>query len=186
MKKITVLMLVLFLLINGFTAFSADPVEKDVSSAPLEFMSALQIIDPDVDPPQSTVSRAVFSLYVARLLNIDENETSDVRYFSDMPMNHFAASAVDVYKRQTQGRAVERLSQLDGNSLTVRPQEGEKGILAAAAYNGGRLLDLEIKNISDASNPALVIGTQGADTVKAFLWDGIDTMLPALGAGEIH
>ena len=133
MKKITVLMLVLFLLINGFTAFSADPVEKDVSSAPLEFMSALQIIDPDVDPPQSTVSRAVFSLYVARLLNIDENETSDVRYFSDMPMNHFAASAVNTLLEQgiiTKGG--DRFRPSDPITLS----EAYKMILSAMGYDG--------------------------------------------------
>lgn len=69
----------------------------------------------------------------------------------------------------------------DSDKISVNAY-GRECVLAVAAYQGDKLLDIKTKDISaqDGKFTTNLLGVNiyGADCIKVFLWDGIDTMTP--------
>lgn len=69
----------------------------------------------------------------------------------------------------------------------TEPIENESLILAG--YADGRLMNINIRTVSTDSNLEIketVSGFEGADTIKAFLWNGINSLRPLCTSQEIQ
>lgn len=95
---LTVLIISLVAAVPVTQGFAADTVSSSENEEPYEgeaLVEKLGIISAGVDENSDYVTREVFSLYIARMLKIDEMETSDKRYFSDVEYDSFAVSAIN-------------------------------------------------------------------------------------------
>lgn len=96
MKKRLISLLIAFCLIcsilPGYASGDTD-VSLDKACALMDMMEVFpNLAESDFD---SRVTRAEFALALARMLKIDMSKTSDVRYFTDMAMTHWAHTAVN-------------------------------------------------------------------------------------------
>ncbi len=77
------------------TAFATTNTQNE-----LEFLNTLGIINTNVDKPEDIVTREMMALYVARMLKIDENQKSEIRYFTDVEHLGFSATAINALVTQ--------------------------------------------------------------------------------------
>ena len=95
MKKITSFIFALALLLSVFGSAYAQEVTSDVDYNS-ELLSTLGIISKqDLQTPEKPVSRREFVLYAARAMGIDEYQNTDKRYYIDVPVDDFAAGAIN-------------------------------------------------------------------------------------------
>jgi len=96
MAKRIVLITLILSLFSCFTVFAKN--DSDLNNSTYNgknLVEYLEIINPDVDLDSDFVTRELFALYVARMLKIDELQTSNVRYFSDVEYDSFSVNAIN-------------------------------------------------------------------------------------------
>jgi len=126
-----------------------------------------------------------------------ENDSKVSRTFTTEEADSLAISDFGVYDGTT--KVLEWNEALIGKSLTakaklVNPTGGtEKACIIYAAYNDGRMIAVNCNNVLGEEISGAFEGQTvqvpftvptGCDTIKAFLWTGLDTMMP-LTSSEI-
>ncbi len=96
MKKRICLFLIMAVLSSLFTAGAVSAAPADESTEKLGFLNALGVINSEYDAAEDIVSRENFALFTARLLGMDVEEKSKVRYFTDVEQNSYAANAINL------------------------------------------------------------------------------------------
>lgn len=78
---------------------------------------------------------------------------------------------------------------LTNNTVTIKAASPiNNASIILAGYTNGTLMSVNVRTVSTDSNLEIketVSGFEGADMVKAFLWDGIDTLKPLCTSREI-
>ena len=98
MKKILSIMLsmcfVLSMMFVG-TSYAADASEVKVQEGEaVGLLKALEILPYEIDL-SSEISRADFSVYMARVFKVNDFDVSNTRYYIDIPMDHYALTAIN-------------------------------------------------------------------------------------------
>lgn len=137
-KRITVLTLIASLLVSvcigsvGFAEAESINDGSDIAYEGQELVEALGIINSNVDSLNNVVTREMFAVYMARMLKIEEKETSSVRYFKDLEYDAFSVNAIN--------SLVERgiISVPDNHIFRpadyITPQEATKMIICVLGY----------------------------------------------------
>lgn len=102
LKKITVLTLIASLFVSvcigsvvGFAEAEIINDGSDIAYEGQELVEALGIINSNVDAVNNVVTREMFAVYMARMLKIEEKETSSVRYYKDLEYDAFSVNAIN-------------------------------------------------------------------------------------------
>ena len=91
MKKILSLILIFVLICPAFSVYSAEQSSYDTA---VEFLRVMEIL-PEDNLETEKITRADFAVYTAALANQNVFEQNDIRYYKDVPMDHYAAKAVN-------------------------------------------------------------------------------------------
>lgn len=91
MKKILSLILIFVLICPAFSVYSAEQSSYDTA---VEFLRVMEIL-PEDNLETEKITRADFAIYTAALANKNVFEQNDIRYYKDVPMDHYAAKAVN-------------------------------------------------------------------------------------------
>lgn len=142
-KTFTALMLAMLLILQPVMPISAAKT-SDLSD--WEYADAVKLFNDiglyesaDAEKSKSVaVSRADFALYAARMTGFDSNSKSDVRYFADVPMEHWAQSSIN-YLVECGAVSVSE-NKLFRPDDTVKPDEAVKIIVTLLGY--GRYAEL--------------------------------------------
>lgn len=98
MKKIIGIALAISLIFcNIFSSVNiASAADKKLEAMEmLNLMNKLGVINSEYDSENDYVSRENFALYTARLLKLDNESVSDIRYFRDVEQDSYAAAAIN-------------------------------------------------------------------------------------------
>lgn len=79
-----------------------------------------------------------------------------------------------------------RIIKLDENITDIKATvtinqdlwEYDDAVIVVAKYSEGRLNKCVMSNVIDENNYEYILNTSDSDTVKIFVWDGIDTLIP--------
>ena len=98
MKKLISLILTISLLL-GLSLVSSPAVQAETYA---EFSGQYQLLKtvgiiPDItaDRLEMGVTRADFAIYAANILNVKQGRNADVRYYSDIPSDHWALDSIN-------------------------------------------------------------------------------------------
>lgn len=80
------------------------------------FLESIDIINANIDKPEIICNRENFALYAARCVGIDTYKTADKRYYKDVEMSGFAATAINAL--------VEKNVLTLGENSKFRPADG--------------------------------------------------------------
>ena len=106
-----------FAMLFGIQIFGSSVNAADNTAAlgkEIGLLRAVEIL-PEALPQAEKISRADFVVYTARLLNINDFEQNETRYFYDVPMNHYALNSINTF--------VEMNIISMGDDKTFRPDE---------------------------------------------------------------
>lgn len=97
MKKIlSILLSICFMLSAVYvnTAFAADTVAAAQDSEAVGLLKVLEVFPKDIDL-NAEITRADFSVYMARVFKVNDFDVSNTRYYLDVPMDHYALTAIN-------------------------------------------------------------------------------------------
>ncbi len=97
MKKVlSILLSICFMLSAVYvnTAFAADTAAAGQDSEAVGLLKALEVFPQDIDL-NAEITRADFSVYMARVFKVNDFDVSNTRYYLDVPMDHYALTAIN-------------------------------------------------------------------------------------------
>lgn len=99
-NRLISVVLAISIILGIVPAFASSETETDFREA-YALMELLEVF-PKISEADTTggVTRAEFALALARILRVDTTKTSDVRYFTDIAMSHWAHTAVNALVEQ--------------------------------------------------------------------------------------
>lgn len=115
-KRIITVILSIVMMLSAIGVNTSAVESADDTQSAVQFLEDLGIITSEISDAGSMISREEFAVYVARMLNIDVNDTQQVRYFVDVENDGYAVGAIN---------ALVDLGLISvGDDREFRPQDG--------------------------------------------------------------